>query len=499
MPLWTADNRIPLFVFGLTTGVALSAAVQYLFASLGPERSPNSMLDDGQPHPLSTRRQVETAIQRLEREFTITTSMLHNLVKAFMRDMERGLKRDNAVLKMIPSYVVRRPQGDETGTYLALDLGGSNFRVCEVTLSGNGQVRTRQKKFVVSDDLKTGQGTDLFDFIADCVSLSMDEFNLDKKAGLKMGFTFSFPVDQQSINRGMLISWTKGFTAQGVVGEDAVQLLQDAFHRKGLVITITALVNDTVGTLVSQAYLDTSTYLGVILGTGSNAAYVERLENIPKWKGGPNSTGQMIINMEWGAWGQDGIILPTTEYDVRVDRASPNPRQQTYEKMISGLYLGEITRQIMVDLISTGELFSGRRHPALEVRGSFDTAHMSRIERMELTDTRTILEDLYGVKKTTLTDRRLVKRICELIGTRAARLAAVGIASIVTKINKLDGCTVAVDGSVFEHYPHWKDRMTDALRELLGINAEHILLVQARDGSGTGAALIAALAETNAS
>ncbi|KAI8826230.1 hexokinase-domain-containing protein [Fimicolochytrium jonesii] len=508
--LWSADNRVPLFVFGLTTGIALTAAVQYLVTSIsGTPLNLRAAADEDRDHrsssssssqqgPVAQRKNVETATQRLERQFTISTAMLHNLVKAFIRDMERGLKRDNAVMKMIPSYVIRRPTGDETGTYLALDLGGSNFRVCECTLAGKGQVRIRQKKFVVSEELKTGTATALFDYFAECVSSTMDGFGLDKQAGTKLGFTFSFPVQQQALNRGTLYHWTKGFTAEGVVGQDVVGLLDAALRRKGLKIDVTALVNDTVGTLISHAYLDTATTMGVILGTGTNAAYVERLENIPKWTGPKCPTNEMIINMEWGAWGQDGIILPTTDYDVKVDRASPNPQKQSYEKMISGLYLGELTRYIIVDLISTGELFAGRRCEALEVQHSFDTANMSRIERdhsMELTDTRSILEDLYAVKKTTLADRRLVKRICELIGTRAARMAAVGIASVVTKTNKLAGTTVAVDGSVFEHYPHFANRMRDALRELLGINAEGIVLAQARDGSGQGAALIAALAD----
>lgn len=89
----------------------------------------------------------------------------------------------------------------------------------------------------------------------------------------------------------------------------------------------------------------------------------------------------------------------------------------------------------------------------------------------------------------------MIKHICELVGTRAARLAAAGIAALVTKINKLDGCTVAIDGSVYEHYPHFGNRMRDALQELLGITAQNVILEQARDGSGQGAALIAALAE----
>jgi hexokinase len=61
---------------------------------------------------------------------------------------------------------------------------------------------------------------------------------------------------------------------------------------------VTALVNDTVGTLISHAYTDPQTYVGVILGTGTNAAYVEKVENIPKWKGGPVDSGLMVINTE---------------------------------------------------------------------------------------------------------------------------------------------------------------------------------------------------------
>ncbi len=99
------------------------------------------------------------------------------------------------------------------------------------------------------------------------------------------------------------------------------------------------------------------------------------------------------------------------------------------------------------------------------------------------------------VPQTTVEDRRIVKRVCELIGTRAARLSAAGVAALVTKINRLDGCTVAIDGSVFEHYPHFGNRMRDALYDLLGLTASNIILEQARDGSGQGAALIAALAQ----
>ncbi|KAJ3191516.1 hexokinase A, partial [Irineochytrium annulatum] len=435
-------------------------------------------------------------LARMESLFNLPADRLNQIVKHMMAEMKRGLQDDKHDLKMIPSHVIRRPQGTEVGTFLALDLGGSNFRVCEVTLEGNGIARIRQKKFTVADDLKTGPGKNLFDFFADCVGGFLDETGTRHKP-MKLGFTFSFPFSQPNIATGYLLYWTKGFSASGVEGANVGQLLQDAFARKNLKIKVSALVNDTTGTLVSHAYSRPNTLVGVILGTGTNAAYVEQAENIVKLKE-PVITNEMIINTEWGAFDEQQLVLPRTKYDLKVDRGSLHPRLQTFEKLISGMYLGEITRQVLIDLIKTGELFSGRGSPELDTAYSFDTSFMSRIERdhtVDLSDTKIVLEEIMKVPRTTRQDRRIVKGICELVGKRSARLAAAGVAAIVHKINSLDGCTVAIDGSLFELYPHYANRMRDALREILGISAENIILEQARDGSGQGAALIAALSD----
>ncbi|KAJ3277742.1 hexokinase A [Borealophlyctis nickersoniae] len=496
------DPRIPVLLFGLTTGIALSAVVQYLYQTYQTQKTiteAQSEVPQDELDSIAPSTAAEATIDRIRKEFYIPAARLQNMLKAFVKDMQRGLKQDGAIMKMIPSYVTRRASGSETGTYLALDLGGTNFRVCQVTLEGAGKVRTKQRKFVVSQELQKGTGTALFDFLAECVEKFLEESGIGKDTRMHLGFTFSFPVMQQAVNKGVLMSWTKGFTASNVVNEDVVSLLQAAFKRKNMNIKVAALVNDTVGTLASHAYVDPATVAGIILGTGTNAAYVEKIDQIPKWKGARPASGEMIVNMEWGNWGADRIPLPSTHYDNKLDRHSPNTGQQLYEKMISGMYLGEITRYVLLDLIATGELLRGQEVPELKKQYSFDTANMSRIERdytKDLSDTRLLLEELYGITTSTLADREIVKHVCQFVGTRAARLAAVGIAGIVTKINKLDGCTIAIDGSVYEHYQHFGNRVRDALRELLGMCSDSIVLAQARDGSGQGAALIAALAES---
>lgn len=103
-----------------------------------------------------------------------------------------------------------------------------------------------------------------------------------------------------------------------MVEQDVVALLQEAFARREININVAALVNDTVGTLVSHSYSDPQTYAGIILGTGANAAYVESTGQIQKWQGtDEDETGEMIINTEWGAFDEEHAVIPFTRYKSR--------------------------------------------------------------------------------------------------------------------------------------------------------------------------------------
>ena len=61
---------------------------------------------------------------------------------------------------------------------------------------------------------------------------------------LHLGLTFSFPVEQTALASGTLLTWTKGFSATNAVGNDIVQLLQNAFDKKGVRVKCVALIND---------------------------------------------------------------------------------------------------------------------------------------------------------------------------------------------------------------------------------------------------------------
>jgi len=250
---------------------------------------------------------------------------------------------------------------------------------------------------------------------------------------------------------------------------------------------------------MANGYRDPNSQMGIILGTGTNAAYFEKMEKILKWEHGEINAEEMAVNMEWGAFDQERRVLRLTPYDNKLDRESINPRSQLYEKLISGMYLGEITRNVLLHLVDRTLLFNGFSSPDFNKQWFFETAYMSTIEAdssKDLSETQHVLESILGIPSTTLVDRQIVKKICEFVGVRAARVSAAGIGAILSHCNLVEkGCTIAIDGSVYEFYPNFAENMMAGLKELFGNDIDkRAKFSLARDGSGLGAAVIAMMA-----
>ncbi|MCP4578115.1 MAG: hypothetical protein GY846_17730 [Deltaproteobacteria bacterium] len=445
-----------------------------------------------EPSPVA----CEKFLSDLEKAYSISLNHLKSMISEFHTEMKKGLSDHSSSLKMIPS-LMDRPKGDEKGEFFALDLGGTNFRVLAGKLDGkrNATVSAVSKFAIPKKDMQ-GTGVQLFDFIAGGIDSFLTENRIDRTRVYDLAFTFSFPVEQTSIAGGKLIVWTKGFTAKGVQGQDVVVLLNQALKRKQIsCINVTALANDTVGTLVARSYADPTCDMGVIMGTGTNACYREKLINIHKLRDS-NSEKHMIVNMEWGNF--DKVRL--TRYDRQVDEASVNPGAMYLEKMVSGMYLGEITRCVLLDLMKRGLIFMGNPEALalFKKKDSLKTGDMSLIEGDETEKLHEIEAFLTnnGFSKISLQDKTVLKRLCQMVSTRAARLGAGAISAVISWMDPelKDRHTVAVDGTLFEKYPGFGARISDTLKKLYGENVEKITLVHSRDGSGKGAAIMAAVA-----
>ncbi|KAJ7188415.1 hexokinase [Mycena filopes] len=461
---------------------------------------------DEEDLPHATKKTMADHLRKFESLFTLTPQRMRMIVEAFKDTLELGLAKPKQVVPMIPTYVFGWPTGQETGDFLAVDLGGTNLRVCLVTLQGEGKFEITQTKYRLTEEQKQEDGQKLFDFCAECLKTFVDTHLADEASGLRLkegeklplGFTFSYPCSQERIDHGELIRWTKGFGAANTEGHDVAAMFRTSLAKFALPIELTALINDTTGTLIASHYVNPRTKIAVIFGTGCNAAYMEHVGDIPKIKNlGIDDAAEMGINCEWGAFDSfEHEHLPRTKYDQIVDETSNKPGEQAFEKLISGRYLGEILRLVICELIDEGVLFLGQNTYKLEAPYVFDTAFLSLMES-DPTDELLMIIGIFThffALETTLAERQFFKALAKLIGRRAARLSACGIAAIVGKMGYLEeGCSVGADGSLYNKYPGFADRVHEGLVDVFGEKGRNIITHHAEDGSGVGSAIIAAM------
>ncbi|CAN6168337.1 unnamed protein product [Urochloa humidicola] len=448
---------------------------------------------------------AERVVAELREACAAPAARLNDVAAAMVAEMRAGLREEGgSKIKMIISYVDNLPTGNEEGFFYALDLGGTNFRILRVQLAGKEKrVAKREFKEVsIPPHLMSGNSSELFGFIASALAKVIAEEgsnNVFEDKQRELGFTFSFPVRQTSIASGTLIKWTKAFSIDDALGEDVVAELQTAMEKHGVDMRVSALINDTVGTLAAGRYNGEDVVISVILGTGSNAAYLEDASAIPKFEGELPKSGNMVINTEWGNFYSS--CLPITEYDQALDDESLNPGEQIFEKLVSGMYLGEIVRRVLLKIASQSTIFGKVNHTNLTTRFILRTPDISAMHHDETPDLRVVAEKLADnlkIKDTSLETRKMVVEICDIVTSRSARLAAAGIVGILRKIGRaVPGeerrSVIAIDGGLFEHYVEFRQCLESTLVELLGEEASRSLEVKlTKDGSGLGAALIAA-------
>ncbi|KAH0428472.1 hexokinase [Colletotrichum camelliae] len=417
------------------------------------------------------RSDLISEAQKIAKEFEFPAEDVRRATTHFLKQLNEGLQKDGTSMCQIPSYVTKLPNGSEKGVCLAIDLGGTNLRVCSVELHGDSTYSLTQSKVTIPRHLMLAPTyKDLFRFIALQTKAFMEKHHasdledwetLVKDGGLtdelrrshskSLGFTFSFTFDQHALNKGELLYWTKSFDIPDAVGRDPCAMLQEALDQQELPLLVTALANDTVGTLAARAYTSpgrSSTVVGAIFGTGTNGAYMERLSRITKLHSRQGTSkyepdAMMALNTEWGGFDNKLEVLPTTRFDRELDQESVNPDDQHFEKRISGMYLGELLRRILVHLLSSHkDAFDMKVAPesAINVADSIDSSLLSSVvndstENLEMA--RKQISTILCATNVSTSDARAIRILSEAIGIRAARLSSVAIAGVALQSGRL--------------------------------------------------------------
>uniref|UniRef100_A0A3B3ZA18 Phosphotransferase n=1 Tax=Periophthalmus magnuspinnatus TaxID=409849 RepID=A0A3B3ZA18_9GOBI len=244
----------------------------------------------------------------------------------FEAEMKKGLSsksRAVAAVKMLPTHVCASPNRSESGQYLGLELEETRVRAVLLNIR-NGQplhhTNLHHKIYEVPlQRLHTG-AEEYFDHVAQCISDFLD-FVGKKNTCLPAALTVSFPCEQTATDKGTVLNWSRCVKATDCERQDVVTMLREAIDRHGTFdLDIVAVVNDTVGTMISCAYDDPQCEVGLIVGTGVNIFFTENKEQ------------RMCINTECGRLGENGSLNDIiTPYDIQVDLDSLHPGKQRYK------------------------------------------------------------------------------------------------------------------------------------------------------------------------
>ncbi len=282
-------------------------------------------------------------------------------VRAFQKAMREGLARPAGDMLMIPTWLTV-PRGDLASAAAAeniivLDIGGSNIRVGRAKLAENGRVHLEiATRFPMPGK---GEVCSKEAFLAAVV----DRVEPLWTPGCRIGLCFSYEMDMRPDHDGRIVRFSKEVLLPELEGELLGQALLAELAERGLAETgRIVLLNDTVAALLGGLSAGRGrqheSYIGLIIGTGTNTAYVEQTDNIgkirtePALREGRYTAKHMIINMEAGGYRTEF----RTSIDKALDRDSARPDHHRFEKMISGQYLGEIVYRLALRAAEAGIL-----------------------------------------------------------------------------------------------------------------------------------------------
>lgn len=373
---------------------------------------------------------------------------LKSETQTFVQEMQQGLTDKPGSLKMLCTYIQPEGKIPLNEPVIVIDAGGTNFRVALVTFD--------LKQNPVIEEFKTypmpgTQGEiSLEEFFKALVDYLMPVINRSNR----IGFCFSFPTVITPERDGVLLGFNKEVNVRGsqnaVIGEG----LKAALKKSGIVEDKQiVMLNDTVATLFGGKAATPgrtfSSYIGFILGTGTNACYIEQNQNIVKLPAVAAQAGSTIINIESGGYGK----ISQSEFDLRLDRKTGDPGAQKLEKMISGAYVGplvlEMLRQAAIDGLFMADAASRM-------------AELQQLTAKDIDDfclfpdsVQTVLGKCINGSnpETDIQNQLTLYSLLNACFERAARIVAVNLAAVISKSGQGDNpcypVLIAAEGTTF--------------------------------------------------
>jgi len=414
----------------------------------------------------------------------------------FLEEMQAGLAGKDSSLAMIPTYIEVGKDIPIDKPVIALDAGGTNFRAATVYFdeSGKSVIENFVQKPMPGLDREVGK-EEFFEtivkYMADVVDVSSS-----------IGFCFSYPTEILPSKDGRLVRFCKEVKAKQVEGELIGQNLVAAIEAAGYKAKKRVVIlNDTVATLLAgqanglvrikppfgrSAFPNRAfdSYIGFILGTGSNCCYIESNRNITK-KSELEPDREQVINVESGSFGK----APRGKIDLMLDESTLDPGRYTFEKMFSGAYLGTLCLKTLQE--------AGRR----ELFSKAVTEELLALKDLETKDVNSFMYYPEGDNPLAVSCSRGHEQDCiaawyllDALIERAAKLVAFLLSSVVLKTDKgKNPCTpvcITAEGTTFYELKSLKTKVDCYLKSFLEEKHNRFIeIVSVENATLTGAAI----------
>jgi hexokinase len=374
--------------------------------------------------------------------------------------MDRGLAGLPSSLRMIPTFIDADPDVAPGEPVIAVDAGGTNLRVAVVRFGEDGAPHVSEfAKLPMPGHEREITADEFFAVLADCLRGMLQHSG-------RIGFSFSYPAEIQPNKDGRIIGLWKELKVKDAAGRLVGEGLEAALRERGVVRAPRVVVlNDTVGALLAGRTVHGarrySAHIGFVLGTGTNCSYVESNERITRRRDLKRGARQ-VINLESGAFSR----IPRGAIDLAFDAGTSDPGVYVLEKAVSGAYLGGLCRHILKAAVEAGVLSCG----------AGDAIRRQGLETREL---EAFLEDEPGqsalydelLVRPTADDAPRARELVDLTVERAAKLAAVSMAAVLSKsggggASQAPVC-VTVEGSTFYGIRSFKRRVTSWVDAIL--------------------------------
>jgi hexokinase len=397
----------------------------------------------------------------MENIFDLTTEQLREIANNLQAKIEDGLKKDGMEILDIPTHITpKKDIGD--GKVLALDWGGTNFRAAIVEFkNGKPSVIESKKKPISAKETAGFKQDDLFNEMA---SLICELENLDESV-TQIGYCFSYPAASRLNGDAILLRWTKGIEiwdmVEQPVGEPLMKFLNN-YKNIRTTFTNIKVINDTVACLfagLSETGFDS--YMGLIVGTGTNMASLMQLDKIEKLN--RKDEGVIPVNLESGNFKPPHL----TVVDGLVDAMSNNKGNQLFEKAISGGYVGDVFKTVFMNQ---------------KIKYDFDGADLSNM-----------INHPAGKPADQV-------NVAQWIYDRSAKLVAASLAGLaqvlVAQNDSIKNICLAADGSVFwgkdqNNETYYKNLVAKVLDILLPAGVTITIIDEMQDPNLVGSAISA--------